>query len=642
MELDDPQLNDPLYLLLKKMLRENMEVGKRSANASEHVETAANIAIQQDDKLALAQAFYEREIIWNPTHPQNAVKASREAAWKDMAEQHSMSVPELKTQWRYLRDGYRVKWKRLQANPNDESAINSTLNPLYLLMDQMIREGAPPPNPTPELTQAITEQSRRPRLSYNVEFRLRIANAIHEQEILWDTTHPEHADHVKRDQLWNQLATQLNLPQAELKQQWKLLRDLYRSRMVRFGKERKIPPQHPFMRQKLFRQLDRMLRDSLGKRKRRRNNMVKGEEEEDDDEAGEGEGGGDGDEDSEGKDKDGDGEEKKVEKWGKPFDNPKLRARLAEEIEKHEMLWNINHVDYSRGSLRGQVWTKISDQFGLDRGHAVTTWTRVTHRHRKMRELYGTAAPDLRRKDPLHRFLHEVVYGGTDAKATTGDGDAQPAAALPPKRRYTGKKVYSDEGCIMVIQNGIKHYFKVCEQCGKNVERSDFEYHMNRHNGLTPYACSYEGCDKRYGSKITRDRHEILVHTADAKRFECELCGQKFKYRSKLDYHHAMNHQSQNLPCPICGKDMKHKQALRHHMDRIHKKAGHACPKCDRVLQTKYSLDVHMRIHTNEKPYPCVLCGQCFRLKVLLKTHLAKKHNVAIEELEGAGPSGSG
>lgn len=340
LELNDPLLKEPLYLLLEKMLRDNMEVGKRSAEGGE---TATNIAMIQDDKLALAQAFYEREVIWNPTHPQ---RDSREAAWKEMAEQHSMSVPELKTQWRYLRDGYRVKWKRLQAKPDDESAINSTLNPLYLLMDQMIREGAPPPNPTPELSQAITDQTfhkcRRPRLSYNVEFRLQIVNAIHEHEILWNMTHPDYADNVNREQVWKQLATQLNLSHAELKQQWKLLRDLYRSRMQRFGKE-KIHRQHPFMRQKLFRQLDQMLRDNLGKRKRR-----KSPDKEDDDEAGEGEaseGGGDGDEDWEDQDKDGDSKEKKVAKWGKPFDNPKLRARLAEEIEKHEMLWNINHVE---------------------------------------------------------------------------------------------------------------------------------------------------------------------------------------------------------------------------------------------------------------------------------------------------------
>ncbi|EAT45834.1 AAEL002930-PA, partial [Aedes aegypti] len=199
-----------------------------------------------------------------------------------------------------------------------------------------------------------------------------------------------------------------------------------------------------------------------------------------------------------------------------------------------------------------------------------------------------------------HRLLHEV-------------------SGTTPKRRFTWKTYFEDDGCIKIRKGGTIRYEKICELCGKQVERSMFEYHMNQHNGVRPYACSYEGCGKQYSNKITRDRHELLIHCQDNYKYECDRCGEKFKTRSTFDYHYAVRHQSQMVPCPICGKLLKHKSLIREHVKRH--TVQFPCTVCGKVLQKKYSLDVHMRTHTNEKPYSCELCSQRFMLKVQLKTH---------------------
>ncbi|XP_055617084.1 zinc finger protein 283-like [Toxorhynchites rutilus septentrionalis] len=234
---------------------------------------------------------------------------------------------------------------------------------------------------------------------------------------------------------------------------------------------------------------------------------------------------------------------------------------------------------------------------------------------------------------------NETIYGddrmdNSSNSKPTGDDTPKGKREAYVKRRYTGKRSFSDVGCIRTKVNGQMVYAKVCELCGKQVERSRFEVHMNMHNGLRPYLCSFEGCNRRYVSKTIRDRHEILYHGEDGYIFPCDQCDEKFKLKSVYEYHYALKHKNENVPCNICGKVFKHKSILRDHM-RVHK-TNYECHICGKILQKKYTLNGHMRTHTNEKPYPCGLCEQRFIWKVQMKNHMLKVHGVEFEEVQEA------
>ncbi|KAK3325454.1 hypothetical protein B0H66DRAFT_529490 [Apodospora peruviana] len=88
-----------------------------------------------------------------------------------------------------------------------------------------------------------------------------------------------------------------------------------------------------------------------------------------------------------------------------------------------------------------------------------------------------------------------------------------------------------------------------CPQCKKGFSRAcELRKHMKRHD--KPYACTYDQCDKRFGSKNDWKRHENSQHF----QLECWKCNEKVK-----DSDHE-----------LCGKVCHRRETFTNHLEKEH------------------------------------------------------------------------
>ena len=91
-------------------------------------------------------------------------------------------------------------------------------------------------------------------------------------------------------------------------------------------------------------------------------------------------------------------------------------------------------------------------------------------------------------------------------------------------------------------------------------------------------------------------KHQVTehmrVHTG-IKKFECEICNQKFVSRSN-----ALKHQ--NKKHPISSQNGRESERF-------------DCDQCDKNYSSKPALIIHQRKHTGDAPYVCQTCGKAFR-----------------------------
>ncbi|XP_055617078.1 uncharacterized protein LOC129762639 isoform X2 [Toxorhynchites rutilus septentrionalis] len=552
---------------------------------------------KKEQQLALAQEFQKYPNIWCYKHPDFLNIEKRNYILDNIAENLATDRETVKREWARLKNTFHNRYLRLMKGQlqSDDALI---VEPLYQVFDGMFGE----------TTGNQKDEEDDPDKKFDNETKLEFAKACYDNDILWNMKHPDYDAQDKRNTVWALIALQFGVSQEKIRNEWGFLRDMYRSQYLhaqsnsrrKRKNESLMTPLRLLMKSMFEEQMislyvqEKHIRTVSRYKKGIKTRQVK-----------------------------------KIEM--KPFGTPEARLKLLEEISTHDIIWNVNNPNFKKEALRVGVFEKIAEKFDQTPSIIKEEWKKLKtlRRHLKRRIAHGSLDPNSDDMDPLHALLMKLQ---SPKLTKTVDDVLLSEEESYPKRRYVGKRSFSDDGCIKLEVNGTVRYAKVCELCGKQVERSHFEYHMNAHYGHTPYACSFEGCDKKYSNKSIRDKHEIAVHSEDGYKFPCDRCDRKFKQKYKYEYHYAVQHKSLELPCSICGKLLPHNLVLKRHM-RIHVQ-NYECHICGKVVQKKHTLKVHMRVHTKEKPYQCELCEQRFMLNVQLKTHLLKVHDVVLEKMQ--------
>jgi hypothetical protein len=107
-----------------------------------------------------------------------------------------------------------------------------------------------------------------------------------------------------------------------------------------------------------------------------------------------------------------------------------------------------------------------------------------------------------------------------------------------------------------------------CDQCGKKVGfKSKLVEHLQIHFTTKDFKCSI--CSKAFKTSNNRLQHERR-HTAP--KVQCKICGKESKNRFALTDHYAFMHSDRRkAECGICKKNLSSKQRLREHEQKIHK-----------------------------------------------------------------------
>ena len=186
----------------------------------------------------------------------------------------------------------------------------------------------------------------------------------------------------------------------------------------------------------------------------------------------------------------------------------------------------------------------------------------------------------------------------------------------PPPRRSTRQKALFNKGNLRgasqelrdfvaeaqggVIPNKPRQY--PCSVCRLLFDsRVQVNHHVNVTHG-TRFKCHF--CPSTYISKVGRDDHIKAVHDSN-RLFNCDECGKRFAYMSKLQEHMA-THAPVALPCELCDKLFKDEHNLKKHVTEIH-------------------------FPSRTQKYFCPTgCGFNHSVARYVKDHLRKKHKLTI------------
>ncbi|XP_035904413.1 testis-specific zinc finger protein topi-like [Anopheles stephensi] len=187
--------------------------------------------------------------------------------------------------------------------------------------------------------------------------------------------------------------------------------------------------------------------------------------------------------------------------------------------------------------------------------------------------------------------VYKLLQHRAEKHAESGRDTMAVAEKPAPSTQKTVKRVDKE------VDTNLTRQF-LCEKCGKTYTQSSHLWqHLRFHNGVRPFACSVQGCTRRFTIRPDLSDHIRKCHTGE-RPYVCEVCHKRFLTGSVF-YQHRLIHRNERR---------------------------HACKDCDRRFYRADALKNHMRIHTGEKPYACTHCDRKFRQRGDREKHVRVKH----------------
>ncbi|XP_065360205.1 zinc finger protein 624 [Calliphora vicina] len=237
-----------------------------------------------------------------------------------------------------------------------------------------------------------------------------------------------------------------------------------------------------------------------------------------------------------------------------------------------------------------------------------------------------------------------------------------------PQEEIEFKHLSDTESCSSTQESVYQKRCHQCDRCGENFSALHrLEAHKRQHDGLPPYSCTFEGCERSFNRWHFFNKHQKEHKLAPGQSYKCDLdnCERLYKNKSALNIHkrkfHNFGPELKTHMCEVCGKVFKSSAVLNdHHYTHIDKtqlpyaceeegctkrfsnkeklkvhKMRHAgiknfsCPYCGMRKTTRNELKIHINYHTLERTWPCRFCPKVCNSAGNLKMHVKNMHERA-------------